>query len=279
MSLQMLQRVNLGEAVIEYEIVGSGEPVVLVHGSIVADSVAPLLGEPALTDRYRLVNFHRRGYAGSSRPDHVPSIEEQAADIRKLMHALDIDRAHVVGYSFGGVLALQLALDAPSAVHSLAILEPPLLFTPSAPAQLPSLMAALGSYQAGDRAGAVGTALTSMVGHDWRSILDRAIPSGYEQAVVDVDAFFALDFASLPAWRFTPEAAGRIRQPALAVLGADSSALNPSAQEAFEWLRQSLPRAEGYVLPGSTHALHMAKPREMADILAGFFDRHPLIES
>ena len=119
-----------------------GEPVVLVHGSIIADAFAPLLVEPALTGSYRLVSYHRRGFAGSTHPDRPLSIAEQAAHCRALLAALGIDRAHVVGHSYGGVIALQLAMDAPELVRSLALLEPALLAVPSGPL----LMEAMGPW-------------------------------------------------------------------------------------------------------------------------------------
>ena len=60
------RRVNFGDSVLECWVVGVGEPVVLVHGSIIADAFAPLLREPALTGKYQLVSYHRRGFAGSA---------------------------------------------------------------------------------------------------------------------------------------------------------------------------------------------------------------------
>ena len=51
---------------LEYEPHGEGEPVLLIHGSHVADSFLPLTREVVLADRYRLIRYHRRGFAGSS---------------------------------------------------------------------------------------------------------------------------------------------------------------------------------------------------------------------
>ena len=50
---------------LEHETLGAGEPVVLVHAGICAAWFEPLMREPALVDRYRLVSYHRVGYAGS----------------------------------------------------------------------------------------------------------------------------------------------------------------------------------------------------------------------
>jgi 3-oxoadipate enol-lactonase len=52
---------------LEYELTGRGEDVVLIHHGAGADWFAPLCDEPVLTGRYRLLRYHRAGYAGSSR--------------------------------------------------------------------------------------------------------------------------------------------------------------------------------------------------------------------
>ena len=83
-----------------------------------------------LTERYQLVRYHRRGYAGSSTVGRSFSITDQATDCAELIRGLGIERAHIVGHSSGGPIALQLALDAPEMVESLVLLEPGLLDVP-----------------------------------------------------------------------------------------------------------------------------------------------------
>jgi pimeloyl-ACP methyl ester carboxylesterase len=64
---------------LEYIVEGSGEePVVFIHGSITADANAPLLKQQILADSYRLVSYHRRGYAGSEsyKTDLPPTISK-----------------------------------------------------------------------------------------------------------------------------------------------------------------------------------------------------------
>jgi hypothetical protein len=51
-----VERTQVNGAELEYGVRGSGEPVLLVHGSIVADAFTPLLAEPALSGRYRLIS-------------------------------------------------------------------------------------------------------------------------------------------------------------------------------------------------------------------------------
>ena len=62
-----MEQATIEGAALAYDVAGSGEPVVCIHGAFIADTFRPLLAEPSLADRYRLIRYHRRGYAGSSR--------------------------------------------------------------------------------------------------------------------------------------------------------------------------------------------------------------------
>jgi len=105
LSQELAQQLNVDGAVLEYELVGAGDPVVLIHGALLAEAFAPLCAEPALTAHSQLVRYHRRGYAGSSRMVAPFSIAQQAADCVAVLRHLGIERAHVVGHSSGGTIA------------------------------------------------------------------------------------------------------------------------------------------------------------------------------
>jgi len=76
---------------LEYDMAGTGDPVVLIHGAFLAEAYAPLCAEPAVTATCRLVRYHRGGYAGSSPVSAPFSIAQQAADCRALLRGLNID--------------------------------------------------------------------------------------------------------------------------------------------------------------------------------------------
>ena len=97
-----MQPVQLNGAELEYEVVGSGEPLLLIDGGLIADALFPLLAEPRISGSYLLISYHRRGYAGSSLATAPFTIGQQAADARALLRHLDIPRAHVAGHSYGG---------------------------------------------------------------------------------------------------------------------------------------------------------------------------------
>jgi pimeloyl-ACP methyl ester carboxylesterase len=280
---RLMNRAAVDGVELEYEIRGTGEPVVLIHAGVFAEWFRPLLDEPAV-GRYRVVHYHRVGYAASGRVAGPVSIADQAAHLRALLRHLGIDRAHIVGHSSSGSIALQLALDAPHMVHSLALLEPALLAVSSGPQVAKEvLLPALQRYGAGDRAGAVETFMRGVAGPAYRAVLDKMLPRAFDQGVADADTFFGQELPALRQWSFTREDARRVTQPVLAVMGAKSDEVRPTSggpsrvyRERQELLLAWLPNVEPFVLPDATHLLHVQNPRGMAEGLSNFFARHPL---
>ena len=105
---------------INYEIHGSGEPVVLI-GGLGADTFLWFRQVPELSQRFQLILFDNRGAGQSDKPDEPYSIPMFAADTVGLMRALGLDRAHVLGASLGGLIAQELALTYPSMVDRLVL--------------------------------------------------------------------------------------------------------------------------------------------------------------
>jgi pimeloyl-ACP methyl ester carboxylesterase len=270
MKLRRMERAALQDVELEYEVRGTGAPVVLIHPGHFADWFTPLLDEPALRDHYRLLWYHRVGCAGSSHIAGAVSLAQHAAHCRSLMHYVGIERAHVVGHSSSGNVALQLALDAPDAVHSLALLEPALYAVPSAQTSRAFVGAAIHRYRTGDKAGAVDTFLRGVCGPGYRAVLDRALPGAFAQHVADADTFFGQELPALQQWSFTREEARRIAQPVLAVIGAKSQELDRIWGERQELLLSWLPNVTPFVLPDATHLLQVQNPRGMAEGLAAF---------
>ena len=274
--MKKMERATVDGLELAYELRGSGEPVVLIHWGLCAAWAEPLMDEPALADRYRLLRYHRAGFAGSDRIQGPISMAEHAAHCARLMRHLGIERAHIVGHSSSAVIALQLALDFPDAVQTLALMEPARPVPPTeeqAEFVRDFVAPALRRYGAGDKAGAVDTFARGVAGSDYRGPLERGLPGVFEQALVDADAFFAQELPALRQWSFTRQDASRISQPVLAVLGENTV---PTFPDRLELLSSWLPNVEPFELPNATHLLHLENPRGMAEGLASFYARHPL---
>jgi pimeloyl-ACP methyl ester carboxylesterase len=268
-------RATVAGGTLEYVDAGAGEPVVCIHGAFIADAFRPLLAERSLASRYRLIAYHRRGYAGSSPAEGPVSLAQQTEDCRSLLFHLGVERAHVVGHSFGGLIGIHLALDAPELVHTLSLLEAALPIGDTADQYRQGLVQGMERYR---EAGARVTVAEFLEARwpEYREHLELAVPGAFEQAVADAATCFSADLPAVLDFRIGRAEAARIAQPVLAVLGERSAALNPRFPEVHRLLLEWLPHAEGFVLPGATHFLQGENPHDMADALAAFFARHPL---
>ena len=258
-----------------YELRGEGEPVLLIHGALIQDTFLPLLGEPALSG-YRLILYHRRGY-GRSAPIAGPfSIAEQAADARALLDHLGVDRAHVVGLSGGGLIALQLALDTPERVHSLVLLEPALVSHFVSGISWRGrfyLMLAQARAALGNPAGGADAFLHFAAGPDWREHIAATVPGGPEQAERASRGFFHVERPSNRAFEWDGDRAAHISQPVLWINGGQSVL---SADIARQLVPTWFPGAELVVIHDATHSLPMHKPRAVAEAVARFLPKHGL---
>jgi pimeloyl-ACP methyl ester carboxylesterase len=270
-----VERLQRDGIVLEYMASGLGEPVLLIHPSVTADGLSiPVLQRRELASSYRLITYHRRGYGKSTLGPQPVSMADQAADAAALLNHLGVRSAHVVGHSYGGVVALQLAHDHPRLVHSLALLEPPLMAVPSGPAlRERTLIPALERYRSGDKEGALDVFLSEVFGSDWRAAVHAAVPGAVSQAEADVDTFFTADLPSLQRWGLGDQLAGTLSQPILSVVGTESP---PFRFEGRELLHQWFPHTEDFDLDNANHLLQMKNPEGLALGLSSFLRRHPI---
>jgi pimeloyl-ACP methyl ester carboxylesterase len=106
-----------------YEERGSGTPILGIHG---AGSSAVFWEDAAerLSQLGRVITYDRRGSNRSERPAYeVTSVREHADDALALMRALDAEPAILIGRSYGGTVALDLALRLPESAVAVALLE------------------------------------------------------------------------------------------------------------------------------------------------------------
>jgi pimeloyl-ACP methyl ester carboxylesterase len=74
-------------------------------------------------ERYRVVTFDARGHGQSGKPPGPYGVPLFAQDVARLIEALELAPVHAVGVSMGGMMALQLALDAPDLVRSITVVN------------------------------------------------------------------------------------------------------------------------------------------------------------
>jgi pimeloyl-ACP methyl ester carboxylesterase len=269
-----MQLVNVNGVDLEYEVAGSGEPLLLIS-PVLADGFAPLLSAPALAD-YRLIRYHRRGWCASTHTPGVVAIADHASDAAGLLEELGVARAHVAGHSSGAAVAAQLALDRPELVHTLVLLELSLLSVPAGAAFLQAAGPVFEAFGSGDHEGAVAAFLSAVSGLDWapcRALLDERVPGAVDWAVRDAGTFFGVELPALVEWRFGPEQAAAIEQPVLSITGSETE---PLWLDVAAFLRASVPNVEDCWIEGIGHLLHIQCAEPVARAIAGFLGRHAI---
>jgi pimeloyl-ACP methyl ester carboxylesterase len=251
--------------------IGRGEPVVFVHGlpgsasdwSVVAEHLAPF--------GYRTIAYDRAGYGFSSRPPEVPgryTLTSNARDLVGLLDALGIDRATLVGWSYGGGIVQTLALESPQRVSHLV------------------LVASVGPLEVPDPE---GEPMASRLVHspialplfDWLRnvpILARpmthdglakaftdaaAIPLGYEGRTLALLSLpGTLRSYVLEEQRFVPSTlrAEGITTPTLVLQGSDDLLVKPAVAED---LAKRIPNARLVLVPIGSHMLPITDPDEI----------------
>ena len=263
-------RIAIADARLETAHWGSGEPVLFIQTALGADDLLPVATDAAL-DGFRRILYHRCGYAGSSAVDGPGSIARDAADGAALLTALDIDRAHIVGLSFSGAIALQLAADAPERVRSLTLIEPPPAHTPHADEFRAANEELVAIRREHGLAEALEAFLSRVIGPDWQRAAEDRLPGSVAQMRRDAGTFFDADLPALLAWRFGPQDASGIDCPVLYVGGTDSG---PWFAEVRELLLAWLPHADDVLIDGAGHSLALTHAPQVAEVLAAFLARH-----
>ena len=283
-SLEYTKRAKVEGIELEYEVFGSGEPVLLIHGALLGDSaIAPFMLYPPFMEKYQAIGFHRAGYGKSTFPNSPVTIEQSAAHCRSLIKHIGFEKVHVVAHSYAGLIALQLAISFPEVVHSLTLLE---AFLPrTGQVALDYLGKALEQvtqlYESGDKAGARNSFLLAMAGSDILSGCQMHLPPGNMENTLlpDVDGFFTADLPAFEMWDFTTTNADQYNKPTmpvLTVLGLHSEAICPGFLEGQQFLESWLPQAERLPIPGVTHGLQIINPRAIGEGVVSFLERHPM---
>ncbi|QIN84672.1 alpha/beta fold hydrolase [Rubrobacter tropicus] len=103
-----------------YEIHGTGEPLVLLHGAyMTVDAMGEIL--PGLAETRRVIAVELQGHGRTADVDRPITYEQMADDVAALLRHLGTEKADVFGFSMGGGVALQLAIRHPGLVRKLVI--------------------------------------------------------------------------------------------------------------------------------------------------------------
>jgi 3-oxoadipate enol-lactonase len=254
--------VKAGEIEIAYAESGAGEPLILLHGGesshVQYDTFRPLLG-----DGIRAIAYDQRDSGASVNPPDPYGILDLAEDCAALIRGLGYERAHIFGSSFGGFIALQLAVSVPEVVQSLAVgatfADASALRAPVAseiielsPSQRDAQMLAFALSE-------TGQADEKLV-NELRSLLVHRSPEADARRL-----------AAIPGFDLT-ERLPEITAPTLLVYGEDDPAARPDIGRK---IADAIPGARLEVIAGARHGITIEFARHTARLLREFVLAHP----
>lgn len=279
------RRARVNNAELRHAVIGAGEPVLCIHGTNIADSlITPLRFYPPLFEDYQLISYYRAGYNGSTLDKPSLSIEEGAEHALQLLDHLGIGKAHILAFSFGGVIAFQFLLSYPERAHSAILLEPylPREEPAAVQANIDAFTKAMDLYQAGDRLGAAMSYMVDVCGPSFLGAVEMTNPLDVWQRVEQcVDTAFTVDFPAISNWGFRMSQADRMvpnkpSMPVLAAMGLDSEAAMPGFRETQRFLMNWLPQAERLGIMNATHGMQSMNPLAVGEGVYAFLKRHPM---
>lgn len=275
--------IRVGTRLIFVTEAGSGAPVVLLHGGGAGATGASNYSRniDALAEHFRVIVPDMPGYGQSTKAiDHEDPFGDLASAIRGLLDELGIDRAHLVGNSYGGAAALRLAMDRPDKVDRLILMGPGGVGTTRG---LPTKgLNTLLSYYGGEgptREKLAGFIRDFLV-YDGSAVPDELIELRYQASIQpDVVANPPLRRPSGPTalrtllrMDFTRDKRlGSVQAPTLVLWGADDKVNRPSGGRT---LATTMPNCDLYLAAKTGHWVQWERP-ELFNALAIDFLKSP----
>ncbi|TCS33723.1 3-oxoadipate enol-lactonase [Paucimonas lemoignei] len=256
-----MARAHINGIGIDYDMQGEGPPLLFIHGlgSCKEDWEAQVAHFAA---RFRVISFDLRGHGASDKPAGPYSMAQFANDAAGLLHALQIESAHVVGISLGGAVAFQFAVDYPGLVQSLTIVNSgPDATVRTFKEKLAIWMRNYVVRRKGMAKLAAMIALRLFPKPENRAERERFI----ERTSRNDPQAYLNAFAALIGWSVA-ERIGGITCPVLAI-AADQDYTPLSMKEAYV---ARIPGARLEVVNDARHALPMEKPAQFNAVLERF---------
>ena len=264
---------KLGDQLVHIEQAGKGEPVILLHG-FGASTYSWRNVMPALAAGFRVIAIDLNGFGYTQRPRAFESYtrEGQADLVLRVMDALGIESAHLMGHSYGGGLSLFIASRHPRRVRSLVLVDS------SAPtyandrrSRAASVKPLLGLYLRSFvlRPNTVRRALEHSF-HDDSLVTPELVHEYFERLRVEgvVDAYHGLTAPTRTASE--PVELEKIGMPTLVVWGSEDRLISA---ESGRRAAERMPNAEFALMEGVGHVPMEERPEELLRIVLPFLER------
>jgi pimeloyl-ACP methyl ester carboxylesterase len=245
-----------------YEIHGTGEPLVVLHGAYMN---IPVMGEiiPRLAESRQVIAVELQGHGRTADVDRPITYEQLADDVTALMAEIGVERADIFGYSMGGGTALQIAMRHPEVVNKLVV--------------------ASANYNNGGLQPGLVDMISTMTPEMFEGspVVDtyRSLAPNPDDFPALVEKLIQLDL-TFQGW--SPEAIQAIAAPTM-VIAADNDSMTLEHTISLYQLRggglngdlTGLPEARLAIIPGTTHISLMFRADLLTPLLTEFLDAPP----
>jgi aminoacrylate hydrolase len=259
-----MPKANVAGGEMYYEVKGEGDPIVFVSGlGGVGRYWEPQVS--AFSRSFKVITYDQRGTGASDRLQRKFSLDEMAAELAKLMDALDIPRAHIVGLSTGGAIGQTLAIEQPQRVNRLVmcstwthcdpwfrrLFEARRLMYQTAGNELHAMFHPLWLYPPD-----YVNAHDAEIDEERRRSAATAPP--VEVSVGRIDALLAFDRRA---------GLGRIKAPTL-IIASDNDYITPSYYA--KSLAQAIPGSKLEIVEGGGHSISKTRPESFNRLVMSF---------
>jgi pimeloyl-ACP methyl ester carboxylesterase len=249
---------------------GQGEPLVLIHGNgtLIQDFlVSGIVDE--LAERHRVIIFDRPGYGYSDRPRGLWTPRAHATLFQKALQQLGVSQAVVLGHSWGTLVAIALALQAPQLVRSLVLASG--YYYPTLRADVilasPPAIPVIGDVLRYTVSPVVGRVL--LPGMIKGMFAPASVPERFDREFPKELMLRPLQLraSAEDAAMMTPvtvelqEHYRELKLPVVIITGADDQIADVGRQS--ERLHRELPHSEFIVVPGMGHMIHHLAPEQV----------------
>ncbi|GCE30961.1 hydrolase [Dictyobacter alpinus] len=260
---------NKGER-LYYEVAGSGHPLLLIHAGI-ADSRMWDEQFDFFASHYRVISFDLRGYGRTELPAGKVSNHADAANLLRHLH---VEKAYVLGVSFGGKVALDFALAYPDMVAGLVLVAPSISGRPPAEQERQFAVEENKYLAKDDLIGATELNLRMWVDGPYRTP-EQVSPAVRERVrQMQMHAFTIPVPEEAENIPLTPPAVDRLSEistPTLLIVGDLDI---PDKLVIVDELTRGIAGARQVHIPQTAHMPGMEKPEEFNHIVLDFLRQH-----
>jgi pimeloyl-ACP methyl ester carboxylesterase len=256
-----------GRGTVDYEEAGSGPTIVFVPGSCSTMAAwRPVVEQ--LEHRFRCVSTSLLGYGGTEerRSAGDPSIDHECDAVESVIEAAG-GQVHLVGHSFGGLVALAVALRGKARLASLTVIEAP---AASILAELDEdehygAFRRLTSGYFADYADGNAEAISAVIDFYGGAGTFASWPKRLRAHAMETTSVNILDWASAYGFRLSPAMLSSIDLPTSIVIGAMS---HPGVQRANELISACIEGASLFTIGEASHFLIATHARQLANVVA-----------